>query len=150
MWKKYSMSVIIMEVDSLKKIAVCTDRGMWFTFVFGAFVYGALEIAWRGYTHPAMLLLGGGCLAYIYRSEKRLCHKLTFVWRNTLYAVLITLSELIAGLLLNVWLKLDIWDYSGLPLNLCGQICLFFSALWFVLSVVCCFVCRAVRFVFSE
>ena len=41
-----------------------------------------------------------------------------------------------AGLILNVWLGLDIWDYSNLPLNLCGQICLWYSALWYVLCLV--------------
>ena len=50
--------------------------------------------------------------------------------------VAITVTELIAGLILNVWLGLNVWDYSGLPFNFMGQICLQFSVLWFVLSYV--------------
>ena len=46
----------------------------------------------------------------------------------------ITVTELITGLILNVWLGLNVWNYSGLPFNFMGQICLQFSALWFVLS----------------
>ena len=33
-------------------------------------------------------------------------------------------------------LGLNIWDYSNMPLNLWGQICLPFSCLWFFLSAV--------------
>ena len=39
-----------------------------------------------------------------------------------------------AGLILNVWLKLDIWDYSRLPGNLWGQVCLKYALLWVVLA----------------
>ena len=46
----------------------------------------------------------------------------------------ITLAELGAGLILNVWLKLDIWDYSRLPGNLWGQVCLKYALLWVVLA----------------
>lgn len=44
----------------------------------------------------------------------------------------ITAAELAAGLLLNVRLGLGIWDYSGMPGNLLGQICPEFTALWVV------------------
>ena len=36
-----------------------------------------------------------------------------------------------------LWLKLDIWDYSRIPFNLYGQICLPYAAVWFVLSADC-------------
>ena len=45
-------------------------------------------------------------------------------------ALLVTAVELVSGLILNVWLGLDIWDYSHLPFNLWGQICPQFSAVW--------------------
>ena len=48
--------------------------------------------------------------------------------------LIITGTELIAGIVLNMWLGLNIWDYSNMPLNLWGQICLPFSCLWFFLS----------------
>ena len=44
------------------------------------------------------------------------------------------MAELGAGLILNVWLKLDIWDYSRLPGNLWGQVCLKYALLWVVLA----------------
>ena len=43
---------------------------------------------------------------------------------------------LLAGLVLNVWLGLDVWDYSGVPGNLMGQVCPQFTIAWVALSAV--------------
>lgn len=51
-------------------------------------------------------------------------------------AALVTAVELAAGLVLNVWMGLGVWDYSRLPGNLWGQICPQFSALWWGLCLV--------------
>lgn len=47
----------------------------------------------------------------------------------------ITAAEFICGLILNVWLKMGVWDYSGLWGNLLGQICPQFWALWCVSAI---------------
>ena len=51
---------------------------------------------------------------------------------NTL---LITALEFVTGCLVNLHLGWDVWDYATQPLNLMGQVCIGFSALWFLLSV---------------
>lgn len=48
----------------------------------------------------------------------------------------ITVVELIAGVILNVWLGLGVWDYSNMAYNLWGQICPQFTLLWCALSIV--------------
>lgn len=50
-------------------------------------------------------------------------------------SVLVTVVEFIAGLIVNVWLGLNVWDYSNLPLNILGQVCVPFMFLWFLLSL---------------
>lgn len=50
-------------------------------------------------------------------------------------ALLVTAVELAAGVILNIWLGLGIWDYSHLPFNLWGQICPQFSAVWWFLCL---------------
>lgn len=117
-------------------------------FVFGAFVYGTLEIIWRGFTHPSMLLLGGFCLTFIYNAEKKLYGRIHIGIRAFFYAFVITLSEFICGLALNIGLGLNIWDYTPLPFDILGQICPHFFLVWLMLSYVCCFVCKAMRFAF--
>ena len=48
---------------------------------------------------------------------------------------LVTVVELVMGVVLNLWLGLGVWDYSGLPFNLLGQICPQYSALWWGLCM---------------
>ncbi|MBQ3003172.1 MAG: hypothetical protein IJD82_05525, partial [Clostridia bacterium] len=43
--------------------------------------------------------------------------------------------EFVTGLIVNHWLHLSVWDYSDVPLNLLGQICLPFSLVWFVITL---------------
>ena len=54
----------------------------------------------------------------------------------SLIHILITALELAFGVVLNRILGLNIWDYSDLPLNFLGQICLPFTAAWFLLAAV--------------
>ena len=60
--------------------------------------------------------------------------EMPMILQTIICAVAITITELISGLILNVWFGLHVWDYSGLPFNFMGQICLQFSLLWVVLS----------------
>ena len=48
---------------------------------------------------------------------------------------MITAIEFVAGAIVNVRLKLNVWDYSKMPLNLYGQVCLPFSLLWCLLTL---------------
>lgn len=58
----------------------------------------------------------------------------TPLWLQALAcAVLVTVVEFIAGCVLNLWMGMGIWDYSDLPFNLLGQVCLPFSLAWWVL-----------------
>ncbi|WP_353851693.1 hypothetical protein [Clostridium sp.] len=43
------------------------------------------------------------------------------------------LIEFTSGIILNVWLKLNIWDYSNTWGNLYGQICIPYAIIWFFL-----------------
>jgi hypothetical protein len=50
------------------------------------------------------------------------------------------LAEFILGVFLNIILKLNIWDYSkmnicGIPMNLLGQINVFYMPIWFISSI---------------
>lgn len=51
-------------------------------------------------------------------------------------ALIITAVELIFGVIFNIKYNMGVWDYSNMPLNLLGQICLPFSVLWFGLCFV--------------
>ena len=65
---------------------------------------------------------------------------------NLLAAFLcITGVGLVLGLVLNCLLGFDIWDYSNVPLNLLGQVCLPYSFLWMGISLPAMALCELCR-----
>lgn len=104
-------------------------------FLIGGITYFIIEILWRSYSHISMFILGGICFVLIGLINKGYNWNMK-LWKQQLIAVcIITFCELVAGLILNIWFRLNIWNYSNMPFNFLGQICLGYSLLWFVLSV---------------
>lgn len=66
-------------------------------------------------------------------------------------ACIVTVLEFITGCIINIWLGWNVWDYSNMPLNILGQVCLPFSLLWILLSIVCIIVDDYLRYLmFNE
>lgn len=83
-----------------------------------------------------MFLVGGLCFWLIGLINEVIPWEMP-LWRQCIIgAAIITAVEFAAGCVINLWLGWDVWDYSGLPLNLLGQVCLPFMALWSFLSTV--------------
>lgn len=101
----------------------------------GGGLYMVVELLWRGRTHWTMGVLGGLCFVIIGLLNERLSWEMPLSVQALSGAAVVTAAELAAGVVLNLWLGLHIWDYSGLPCNLWGQICLWYSLLWIPLSV---------------
>lgn len=104
-------------------------------FIIGGLGYGLLEILWRGFTHPSMLILGGICFCFIHFTAAYFT-ELGILKKGILSALFITSAEFITGLIVNIYMSLSVWDYSSVPFNLNGQISLFYSFIWFILSVI--------------
>jgi len=98
-------------------------------FLIGSFGYGAIELLWRGYTHWTMLLAGGICFSCFSVVSNKLKGKF-FILRAVICALIVTIVEFIFGMIFNVWLQMNIWNYGGLPYNIYGQICPLFTLLW--------------------
>lgn len=105
-------------------------------FAIGGMAYFFLEVLVRGYSHYTMFLCGGACFLCCGLLNENVKIKMSFVSQMVLSSLIITALEFTTGLIVNVWLKMDIWDYSHLPYNFMGQICLFYSFLWFLVSSV--------------
>jgi len=103
-------------------------------FVIGGAAYYLIEMLWRGHSHLSMFLLGGLCFLLIGGINNHYSWDLGFLWQCLIGAVIVTTLEFITGLVVNVRLGLDVWDYSNQPFNVMGQICLGFSLLWIPLS----------------
>ena len=108
-----------------------------FLFFIGGKLYTLIEILWRGFTHWTMFILGGGCFVIMgLLNEYRFSWKDSLLKQSVISAVIITIFEFITGCIVNLWLGWAVWDYSNLPFNLLGQICLYYFLLWIPLSAV--------------
>lgn len=106
-----------------------------FLFLTGGICYFGIEILARGYSHWTMVVVGGICFVLIGLLNEK-TPKMPLLKQMFYSAILITIIEFLSGCILNLWLKLDIWDYSKNAFNLLGQICLSHTIYWFFLSVV--------------
>lgn len=105
-------------------------------FLIGGFTYYLIEILWRGYSQWTMICLGGICFILMgYINE-------FYSWDTPLWkqcgmsALIITVLEFITGCIINIKLGWNVWNYSDIPFNLLGQVCLPYSVLWVLLSYV--------------
>ena len=102
--------------------------------LIGGTIYVLIEMMWRGYSHVSMFLLGSICFIFLGSLNESFSWDLGMIWQMFMGANFITVCELITGIIVNIWLKLEVWDYSGLPFNFMGQICLAYYGAWVFLS----------------
>lgn len=102
----------------------------------GGLIYTLIEILHRGYSHWTMFFVGGlafyliGCINEYIEWDMPLCKQMA------IGMLIITSLEFLTGFIVNIILKWDVWDYSNVPFNILGQICLPFCILWYFLSLV--------------
>ncbi len=105
-------------------------------FATGAVGYGGIEILWRGHTHPSMIAAGGICFLAFSRIGSKM-KNYPLLYRCIAGSAAVTAIELGFGIVFNLWLKKAVWDYSRIPFNFMGQICLLYSVLWGFLCIPC-------------
>lgn len=105
-------------------------------FLIGGLIYICIELLYRGDTHWSMAIVGGFAFVCCGLINELLSWQ-TPLWKQSLIGGgIITVLEFISGILLNIILKWDVWDYTNYKINLLGQICLPFSILWCVIATV--------------
>lgn len=104
--------------------------------LIGGFTYYLIEVIWRGHSHWTMFLVGGLC-GYVIGLINEVFSWELAIWKQVLIgASAVTAIEFVSGCIINLWLGWNVWDYSNLPLNLLGQVCLYFFFLWMPLVLV--------------
>lgn len=105
-------------------------------FLIFGLMYVGIELLYRGYSHWTMMLLGGLCGVLIGELNEHVEWEEPLLTQCLKGACIITVLEFAFGYVLNILLHLRIWDYSNMPLNILGQVCLPFSIAWIFLSAV--------------
>ena len=102
----------------------------------GGLIYVLIEFAFRGRSHWTMFIVGGLCFWLIGLINEVIPWEMP-LWKQCIIgAVIVTAVEFLSGCIINLWLGWNVWDYSNMPLNFLGQVCLPFSLLWVLLSAV--------------
>ena len=83
-----------------------------------------------------MLIAGGVCFVIFSLISERYKQR-NCVCKAVACALSVTLVELIFGIVFNLILKMNVWDYSKMPFNIFGQVCLIYTLLWGVLGAAC-------------
>ncbi len=98
----------------------------------GAAAYPLMEMAWRGRTAPSMAAAGGTAVLLLDGINRTMRRRP--LWQRSLAGgAAITALEYVLGRTVNR--RRQIWDYSGLPLHVNGQICPQYAAMWCLLSL---------------
>lgn len=114
--------------------------------VIGGFTYYLIEVMWRGYSHWTMFIVGGLC-GYVVGLINEIFSWEIALWKQVLIgASAVTAIEFVSGCIINLWLGWNVWDYSNLPFNLLGQVCLYFFFLWMPLVLLWIFVDDYLRY----
>lgn len=107
-----------------------------FLLCVGGGIYCSIELIQRGRTHWTMFIVGGICFVICGLINELLPWDMVIWLQMLICTVAITLIEFISGCVINIYFGLGVWDYSNLPLNICGQVSLLYSVFWFGLSLV--------------
>ena len=106
-----------------------------FLFAAGGLLYNLLELFYRGWTHWTMFFLGGVCFVCLGAINEVIPWAMP-LWQQVLIgAGIITGLEFATGCIVNLWLGWGVWDYSGIPGNILGQVCPKFFGLWLLVSL---------------
>lgn len=121
-----------------------------FLFSIGGALYYVGEILFRGRSHWSMFILGGLCFLYAGIQNQFTDWKKPLVLQIIQVELFVLAGEFITGCIVNLWLGWNIWNYSNLPCNLMGQICLPFALLFLPLCLLAIILDDYIRYWFFQ
>lgn len=115
-------------------------------FITGFCLYITIEVCYRGYSYPLMGVCGGIILLILDRINDKISWDMDILLQGCIGSLVTTLFEFVIG---SICLILDfnlMWDYSNLPLNFAGIICVPFSLVWIGISIIGIFIADAINY----
>lgn len=100
----------------------------------GGLLYVLCELVFRGRSHWTMFIVGGLCFWFIGLINEVIPWEMPLWQQCIIGAIIITAVEFLSGCIINIGLGWHVWNYSELPFNIMGQICLPFTLLWVVIA----------------
>lgn len=98
---------------------------------------GISKLSFMGYTSLWIFPIGGLCGIIIGSLNGKPRYYNLRLWQQVLIGgSLITIIELVSGIFFNLYLHLNLWDYSQDRFNFMGQICLRNCIWWYILPII--------------
>lgn len=120
-------------------------------FCVGFCLYITIETLFRGYSYAIMGVCGGLAVLILDLINDKISWDTDLLIQGILGSCVITGMELIIGKLSLCGVFPIMWDYTNMPFNYQGIVCIPFSLLWILLSFVAIFVADAINYyVFNE
>lgn len=121
-------------------------------FIVGFCLYITIEVLFRGFSYPLMGICAGLLVVILDKINNHISWDMDILAQSSIGMLLVTFMEYIIG---SLFLKTDLlpvmWDYSNLPLNYKGIICVPFSIAWIGLSFIGILVADSINYyVFAE
>jgi hypothetical protein len=121
-----------------KNLTLFVLMGIFYNFTEVTYnAFSGLTIGLTGSTSLWMTLVGGFLgvmLEKFSKGQAVLDRKSIYTLRVLAGALAINIVEFVSGSILNLWLGMDLWDYSHEPLNILGQVSAYHAALWLLFT----------------
>ena len=104
-------------------------------FCFGFTVYEVIEMLYRGRTYWWSGVMGGIAFVLIGMVNELIAWEIPLIIQSVVGGGIVAVIEYTIGMLFNTGYYM--WDYRVMTFNVNGMICLEFSLIWCVLSVLC-------------
>ena len=115
-------------------------------FLVGYCTYLAIEVTYKNISYPLMGVVGGISLLLFDQINNRLSWELDLLLQGCIGSAIVTGFEFIIGEGLKILNQPPMWDYSNMPLNYDGVICLPFSIIWVFVTILGVFVADAYNY----
>lgn len=118
-------------------------------FLSCGFIYCMIEILFRGWSHWSMFVLTGFLGVFCVDSINNvLSFDCDYIVQILISTILCTIGEGISGIILNVWLQLNVWDYSKMTFGtfFFGQCNVLFCFAWMLIISIIIFYCDAYNY----
>ena len=118
-------------------------------FLSCGFIYCMIEILFRGWSHWSMFVLTGFLGVFCVDSiNNTLSFDCDYIVQILISTIVCTIGEGISGIILNVWLQLNVWDYSKMAFGtfFFGQCNVLFCFAWALIISIIIFYCDAYNY----
>ena len=115
-------------------------------FLVGYCLYVAIEVTYRSYSFWLMGVVGGIMFLLLDQINNKISWDVDILIQGTIGSLIITFFEYVIGELFLHGVLPVMWDYSNVLLNYKGIICLPFSFIWFVLSIIAVIIADAINY----